>query len=235
MERFNYLESKEFTKKHHTQWLLLLTLFEATDSSNPFYNPSSSQPNELGEDGINKRVDFGWWFDKVIGKGENPDLIYLATGPNDFVTYGWSDVGIEPTVKRVVAICKKIKSVCDSRAGGNSGLVIKVVQHQPYPVQGNPVYNFPPLQQRVLWQKTIVRYAEEFINQGMSSYAEVVPCASRFDVGVGYTLTSQRNNSRYNGISDELYTPEAIHMNSIGAYNYADALITDFIADERFD
>lgn len=203
---------------------------------NPFYNPTSTEADEAGEDGLNKRVDFGWWFDNNIGPGEYPNLIYLAMGPNDFANiYSWSEEGIDLTTERVMTICRRLKAECDNRAGGDSGLIIKIVQHQFYPPKCQTKYNFPIARQRYLWQKTAQAYIDAIRVKGMDSYVELIPVASRFDWEVGYSFVDESYNERYEGVNDKTHCTEATHMNTIGAYNYADVLVTDFLADSRFD
>ena len=48
--------------------------------NNPFYNPDSIEPDELGEDGFNKRVDFQWYFETICGNGKYPKLFYISIG-----------------------------------------------------------------------------------------------------------------------------------------------------------
>ena len=203
---------------------------------NPFYNPNSQEPDEIGEDGFNKRVDFGWWFDNNIGVGKIPNLIYMALGPNDYANvYNWDVKYLGVLTDRVVAICKKIKKACDDRVGGDSGVVIKIMQHQFYPPKCQSPHNFPIARQRFLWQKTAEAYVNAFKENNINNYAELIPIASRFDYEIGYTFDAEKYNDRFDGINDKSHVVEATHMNTIGAYNYADVLITDFLADHRFD
>ena len=205
-------------------------------TDNPFYNPFSSEPDEIGEDGFNKRVDFAWYFNHAIGEGKYPDLIYLCIGVNDLgMAYNWDFSCVELVVNDVVAFCKKVKSACDAIAGGNSGLKIKIYNHQTYTLF-NSVYYYPAARQRLIYQKYYDAVYEAIQNpeNNINSYVELIDCGSKFDWRVGYTSEDKACNNRYDGIQDIFYS-DTLHMNLVGAYNYADCLIDDFIADEYFD
>lgn len=204
---------------------------------NPFYNRNSSNPDTVDSEGWNRRVDFGWYFDNACGVGNYPKLFYVALGANDiYETWNWSFDGVKPTTELLLKVIKKIKSVCDERAGGDSGIKIKVFNHQTYPLYNMFGYEFPLLQQRLVWNALYDSYYEAITNSyyGVSEYTEFVDCASKFDWRVGYTMTDISTNVRYDGNQD-VFIQQTCHMNNVGAYNYADCLIDDFLADSDFD
>ena len=206
-------------------------------NSNPFYNRNSSNPNTIDEDGFNRRVDFNWYFDNACGAGKYPKLFYIALGANDiYNTWNWSFDGVKPTTELMLKVIKRIKSVCDERAGGDSGIKIKVFNHQTYPLYNMYGYEFPILQQRLVWNALYDSYYEAITNPdyGVSEYTEFVDCGSKFDWRVGYTTVDISTNVRYDGNQD-VYMEETCHMNNVGAYNYADCLIDDFLVDSDFD
>lgn len=218
---------------------------------NPFYNPDSTEPDELDENGMNKRVDFIWYFRNACGEGKYPKLIYIGIGANDSNPsksegYGnFSEADI-PFLKlqgsRIVALCKKIKSACDTIAGGNSGLVIKIMNHQThamwaaFEVSGQPAKIGAELRGRLI---NNIRYnyiydAITDVNNGVSDYVDFIDAASHFDPVNGFHSYSVNTNVRTTSKDDMCYE-DSIHMNNVGAYNYADIIIDDFIADSRFD
>lgn len=203
---------------------------------NPFYNYESAEADEIGADGFNKRVDFKWYFEKNMGAGQYPNLIYITMGPNDVeATYHWEYGFAETQARNIVTMCRKIKAACDEIAGGESGVVIKFLTHQTYPLNTMHNYNFPIERQRNLWKYMYDAYYKAFKAEGISDWVELVDCASRFDWRIGYTTQEVSYNPRYTKSNDNTFISETCHMNRIGAYNYADCLINDFIADERFD
>lgn len=207
-----------------------------SQTKNPVYNPNSTEPDEIGPDGFNKRVDFEWYFNNACGQGKYPKLIYLSIGANDAPKNGWDFSLVEQTTKNMVALCKKIKAACDSMAGGESGIKIKVMNHQTYPLDMMYKYELSTIAQRLLWNKLYdsYYYAIADQNNGISSYVELIDCASRFDQRVGYTRVPISSNVRYNGEKD-YFINECCHLNNVGAYNYADVLVDDFLADSHFD
>ena len=207
-----------------------------SQTKNPVYNPNSTEPDEIGPDGFNKRVDFEWYFNNACGQGKYPKLIYLSIGANDAPQNGWDFSLVEQTTKNMVALCKKIKAACDSMAGGESGIKIKVLNHQTYPLDMMYKYELSTIAQRLLWNKLYdsYYYAIADQNNGISSYVELIDCASRFDQRVGYTRVPVSSNVRYDGNRD-FFINECCHMNNVGAYNYADVLVDDFLADSSFN
>lgn len=207
-----------------------------SSTENPWYNPNSSQPDEVGEDGFNKRVDLAWYFDNACGQGKYPKLFYLAIGANDAPKNGWNFDLVEETTNNFVLLCKKIKKECDAIAGGESGIKIKVLNHQTYPLDNMYNYENNTAGQRLLWNRLYDSYynAIKNVNNGISGYVELIDCASKFDWRVGYTQEKIASNVRYNGGQD-IFIAECCHLNNVGAYNYADALIDDFLADADYD
>ena len=205
-------------------------------TKNPVYNPNSTEPDEIGADGFNKRVDFEWYFNNACGEGKYPKLIYLSIGANDAPHGVWDFTLVDQTTRNMVALCKKIKAACDSMAGGESGIKIKVMNHQTYPLDMMYKYGKSTIAQRLLWNKLYDSYFNAIANQnnGISDYVELIDCASRFDQRVGYTRVPISSNVRYNGDKD-FFINECCHMNNVGAYNYADVLVDDFLADHDFD
>ena len=189
--------------------------------NNPFYNPDSTEPDELGEDGFNKRVDFEWYFETICGNGKYPKLFYISIGANDMGrSDGWSGEIIPDNAKRLISLCKKIKSVCDEIEGGESNIVIKLFNHQTYPLNINELLGFGIDQRRIIQNYAWDVYYEAVTNSfnGVSDYVEIVDCASHFDWERGYNPNGDN-----------------IHMNSFGASQYANILVDDFLADPRFD
>lgn len=207
-----------------------------SQTKNPVYNPNSTEPDEIGADGFNKRVDFEWYFNNACGQGKYPKLIYLSIGANDAPQNGWDFSLVDQTTRNMVALCKKIKAACDSMAGGDSGIKIKVMNHQTYPLDMMYKYELSTIAQRLLWNKLYDSYFNAIANQnnGISSYVELIDCASRFDQRVGYTRVPISSNARYDGNRD-FFINECCHMNNVGAYNYADVLVDDFLADHDYD
>jgi len=205
-------------------------------SRNPWYNPNSAEPDEIGEDGFNKRVDLPWYFDNACGVGRYPKLFYVAIGVNDIASQGWGYETVPGIVANFVLLCKKIKTECDNIAGGDSGIKIKVLNHQTYPLHNMYHYECDTLQQRLVWNLLYDAYYEAINNpeNEISDYVELIDCASRFDWRVGYTQEDIRTNPRYDGEQD-IFIDECCHMNNVGAFNYADALIDDFLADSDYD
>lgn len=203
---------------------------------NPWYNPDSTEPDEVGEDGFNKRVDIPWYFTNACGSGRYPKLFYIAIGANDIASQGWRFDLVPQVTTNFVKLCKKIKTECDKIEGGDSGIKIKVLNHQTYPLHNMYSYEFDTLQQRLVWNLLYDSYFEAINNtdNGISDYVELIDCASRFDWRVGYTQTEIKSNPRYNEKQD-IFISECCHMNNVGAFNYADALIDDFLADSDFD
>ena len=205
-------------------------------SNNPFYNPNSLLPDEIDVDGFNKRVDFAWYFENACGAGKYPKLIYLSIGANDIANDMWSGDNILLTTQRLVNFCKRIKAGADTIAGGDSGITIKIFNHQVYPQILASELSIP-----VSWAKAVRRalydsYYEAITNpaNGINTFVEFVDCASKFDWHTGYTEYKVSTNVRYSQETDKII-PSCIHMNPIGAYNYADTLVYDFLADSRFD
>lgn len=205
-------------------------------TENPWYNPNSTEPDEVGADGFNKRVDLKWYFDNACGEGKYPKLFYLAIGVNDIAEGGWSFDDVPIVTRKFVLLCKKIKTECDAIAGGESGIKIKVLNSQTYPLYNMYNYEFDQLQQR-LCHKLLYDSYYNAINDpenDISGYVELIDCASRFDWRVSYTPEDFASNPRYDGYQD-IFIAECCHMNNVGAYNYADALIDDFLADHDYD
>lgn len=207
-------------------------------SHNPFYNPNSSQPDEIGQDGFNKRVDFGWYFQNACGNGKYPDLIYMSIGANDIGTSDtyWSGNSVSVTVERVVAICKKMKAACDTIAGGTSEMKIKIFNHQSYPLDFASYNNLPIEQARLVQTMYYTKLYYKIISEGISDYVEFVDCASKFDIANDYDMGDVNSNSRTIKANDYGLTGgDGVHMNLTGAFNYADCLINDFLADSDFN
>lgn len=203
---------------------------------NPFYNPSSSQPDEVGEDGFNKRVDFEWYFRNACPNGEWPGLIYICIGANDIGTPdGWSGNIIPQTVDNVIAVAKKMKSACDAIAGGDSGTLIKFFQHQHHPRYIAPYNNLPTSKTnviRLIFNNLLV----DRVKNGNLGYIEIVDCASKFDMETGYDIGEINTNQRTERKQDiGIISGDGVHMSPTGAYQYADCLIRDFIRTELFD
>ena len=189
--------------------------------NNPFYNPDSIEPDELGEDGFNKRVDFQWYFETICGNGKYPKLFYISIGANDMGrSDGWSGEIIPDNAKRLISLCKKIKSACDDIEGGESNIVIKLFNHQTYPLNINELLGYGIDQRRIIQNYAWDVYYEAVTSSfnGVSDYVEIVDCASHFDWERGYNPNGDN-----------------IHMNSFGASQYANILVDDFLADPRFD
>ena len=205
-------------------------------TKNPWYNPNSSQPDEVGSDGFNKRVDLQWYFDNACGEGNYPKLFYLAIGVNDIAEGGWKFDDVPSVTNKFVLLCKKIKAECDAIAGADSGIKIKVLNHQTYPLYNMYNYELDQLQQRLIYKLLYDSYYDAINDpdNGISGYVELIDCASRFDWRVGYTEEEIESNPRYDGKQD-IFIEECCHINNVGAYNYADALIDDFLADSYFD
>ena len=207
-------------------------------SHNPFYNPNSTEPDEIGEDGFNKRVDFQWYFENACGEGEFPGLIYMSIGANDIGTFDnyWSGESIDVTAERLIAVCKKMKAACDAIAGGDSGVKIKLFNHQSYPLYFASYNNLPIEQARCVQNRYYNAVIAEIASESVGSYVELVDCASKFDIENGYNVGAINTNSRSTAVNDSgLLSGDGVHMNTVGAYQYADSLIDDFIADADFD
>ena len=205
---------------------------------NPFYNPDSIEPDEIGADGFNKRVDFQWYFENACGVGKYPELIYMSIGANDIGTFDgyWSGASIDITAGRVIAVCKKMKSACDTIASGESGLKIKIFNHQSYPLDFASYNNLPIEQARCVQNRYYNTIVEKIVSENIGTYVELVDCASKFDIVNGYNMGAINTNSRTTIINDYgLLSGDGVHMNTVGAYQYADSLIRDFIADTDFD
>ena len=189
--------------------------------NNPFYNPDSTEADELGTDGFNKRVDLRWYFEKICGDGKYPKLFYISIGANDMGrSDGWSGEVIPDNAKRLISLCKKIKSACDEIEGGDSGIVIKLFNHQTYPLNIDELLGYRIDQRRIIQNYAWDVYYKAVSNllNGVSDYVEIVDCASHFDWENGYNPNGDN-----------------IHMNNFGASQYADILVDDFLADSRFD
>lgn len=194
---------------------------EKQAANNPFYNPESTEPDELGEDGFNKRVDLRWYFETICGKGKYPKLLYISIGANDMGRFdGWTGEIIPDNAKRLLSLCKKIKSACDVIEGGDSGIVIKLFNHQTYPLNINELLGYGIDQRRIIQNYAWDVYHKAVTNSfnGVSDFVEIVDCASHFDWEKGYNPNGDN-----------------IHMNSFGASQYATILVDDFLADSRFD
>ena len=204
-------------------------------AQNPFYNPNSNQPNELDADGFNKRVDFKWYFEKICGIGQYPNLIYLTTGVNDIYYGGWTFDLIEPTVERLHKVLSRMKAACDEIAGGESNVVIKLMNHQFYPLRsGSNIFNFDVVKQRRLWLDLYNGYYDLITNpSNQLTFAELIDCASKFDWEYGYSTQTLPVNNR-NRLTEKTVL-EPVHISVNGALQYADCLINDFLCDERFD
>lgn len=205
-------------------------------TENPWYNPNSTKPDEVGADGFNKRVDLKWYFDNACGVGKYPKLFYISIGVNDVAESGWSFDSIPGITEKFVLLCKKIKSECDIIAGGNSGIKIKILNHQTYPLYNMYNYELDQFQQRLCYKLLYDSYYNAINDpeNGISGYVELIDCASRFDWRVSYTHEEFASNPRYDGNQD-IFIAECCHMNKVGAYNYADALIDDFLADSGYN
>jgi hypothetical protein len=206
-------------------------------SHNPYYNPDSVEPDEVGEDGFNKRVDFAWYFQNACGAGKYPKLIYISIGANDYSQSGTWDLNIIPslTVKHI-ALYKKIKAACDSIAGGDSVIKIKVFGHQTYPLSSATINNIKMENARIMQNQFYdsLYNAIHDTDNGVSTYVDFVDCASKYDWENGYDGEQIASNPRCVR-EDDYYIPETVHMNNVGCFNYADCLIDDFIADTTFD
>lgn len=203
-----------------------------SSTKNPWYNPDSTQPDEIGDDGFNKRVDLPWYFNNACGQGKYPKLFYIAIGINDM-----ADISLtESITEKFVLLCKKIKTECDAIAGGESGIKIKVLNHQTYPLNNMYSYEFDVIRQRLYINALYDSYYKAIVDpeNGISGFVELIDCASKFDWRVGYTQEKMASNTRFNGEQD-IFIAECCHMNNVGAYNYADALIDDFLADSDYD
>lgn len=206
-------------------------------SHNPFYNPNSAQPDEVGADGLNKRVDFVWYFQNACPSGEYPDIIYMSVGANDIGTPdGWSGNIVQITAERLITVAKRMKSACDEIAGGTSDTKIKIFNHQSYPLYFAQYNNLPTEKARNIQRKYYDTIYSLIQSEGVSSYVELVDCASKFDIENGYDMGGINTNPRTTKANDiGMLSGDGIHMNLVGAYNYADCLIRDFLADSDYD
>lgn len=206
-------------------------------SHNPFYNPNSAQPDEVGGDGLNKRVDFVWYFQNSCPSGEYPDIIYMSVGANDIGTPdGWSGNMVQITAERLITVAKKMKSACDEIAGGTSDTKIKIFNHQSYPLYFAQYNNLPTEKARNIQRKYYDTIYSLIQSEGVSSYVELVDCASKFDIENGYNMGGINTNPRTTKANDiGMLNGDGIHMNMVGTYNYADCLIRDFLADSSYD
>ena len=135
----------------------------------------------------------------------------------------------------------RIKTAADTIAGGNSPVKIKIMKHQFYVFDmGFPEQPYNPALQRRLWTALYFSYYTLIKTQNttdgryrLQDFVELVDCACRFDPYWGYDQTDIAANSRTT--FTEKYVPRGVHMGSIGAFQYADALLSDFIMDTRFD
>lgn len=205
---------------------------------NPFYNPDSSQPDETGSDGLNKRVDFVWYFTNACPSGEYPDIIYISVGANDIGTTDnyWSGDMVLTTAKRLITVAKRMKAACDEMAGGTSDTKIKIFNHQSYPLNFAPYNNLPTAKARNVQRKYYDTIYSLIQSEGVSSYVELVDCASKFDIENGYDMGAINTNPRTTKVDDiGMLSGDGVHMNLVGAYNYADCLIRDFLADSDYD
>ena len=86
-------------------------------TNNPFYFADSVEPDELDEEGFNRRVDIARYFQETIeGK---PDLIYLATTVNDLAgVYKWSFDSIPIILNKLEKVLDRYKVAIDSLGGG---------------------------------------------------------------------------------------------------------------------
>lgn len=197
---------------------------------NPFYNPNSSNPDELDEEGFNKRVDFDWYFQKICGQGSKPDLIYLTTGPNDLVEYGWQ-LGCEVLIaEKLKKVLRRIKASTD-RLGG--GTLVKILNHQFYPLYKASSHGFDAITQRQIYLRMYDLYYAITKEAEFIEWVELIDCASKFDNDYGYWVDNNNINTR-STIKEEVVR-ESVHMNDMGACQYADCIINDFICDTRFD
>ena len=205
---------------------------------NPFYNPNSSQPDETGSDGLNKRVDFVWYFTNACPSGEYPDIIYMSVGANDIGTTDnyWSGDMVLTTAKRLITVAKRMKDACDEMAGGTSDTKIKIFNHQSYPLYFAPYNNLPTEKARTIQNRYYDTIYSLIQSEGLSSYVELIDCASKFDIENGYDMGLINTNPRTTKVDDiGMLSGDGVHMNMVGSYNYADCLIRDFLADSDYD
>lgn len=211
---------------------------QASPEENPFYNPTSSEPDEVGTDGFNKRVDFAWYFNKVMGAGEYPGLIYICLGANDTTGTGPYDFSLIGSVtSNLVAVIKKMKAACDAIAGGDSGVRFKVLNHQMYPLDYQTPNSYDIHKQNIRRQllSDSFHFSINYTPVGIKDYTDFLDTACRFDWELGYTPENVSTNARIGGEHDVTSISDCFHMSPLGHYNYADVLIDDFLFDEHFD
>lgn len=205
-------------------------------SGNPFFDSSSSNPNELDLDGWNKKVDIAKYFQSVCGTGKHPDYIYMACGVNDIVDFKWDMKALVAVSSMLSEVLTKIKEACDQISGGNSSVKILLMNHQFYPLNEGAYSSFRPAWQRQVWAQHYENY-ENLIESGVdkkgvpfSEYVRFVDCASSFDIENGYARSNMRSNPRLS--KTEGYIIDTVHMGTGGALQYADALLRDFLYHE---
>ncbi|WP_411898571.1 hypothetical protein [Elizabethkingia bruuniana] len=206
-------------------------------SGNPFYNPDSTEPNELDADGINKRIDFAWYFQQICGQGKYPKYIYFACGVNDILALGWNMDHLPFIQERLRIVLYRMKKACDSIAGGTSDVKILMVNHQFYPLNAGHTFEdtFSCARQRRLWTEHYTAYekiinTETFRDLKFSDYVRFVDCASSFDIDNGYEYDQFTENPRSTKIVNTV--KDVVHMGTMGSLMYADGLLRDFLYHE---
>lgn len=204
-------------------------------SANPFYDASSTNPDEIGLDGWHKRVDIAKYLQSVCGQGKYPDYIYIACGVNDIRAFGWGDKYLPLVRNRMRAVLGRIKAACDEIAGGDSDVQILVMNHQFYPVNEGTYRELSTQNQRHLWAKHYTAYEDMIDNDTvngirLNTYARFVDCASSFDQDYAYEYTQGRANPRT--VNEIKSIVDTVHIGANGSALYADALLRDFLYHE---
>ncbi|MCL1666382.1 hypothetical protein M2T78_19120 [Elizabethkingia ursingii] len=231
-------EENKYTIANSLELIMTSTVpYNEGTSGNPFYNPDSTQPNELDADGINKKIDFAWYFQQICGQGKYPKYIYFACGVNDILTLGWNIDHLPFIQDRLRIVLYRMKKACDAIAGGTSDVKILMVNHQFYPLNEGYTFEdtFSCARQRRLWTEHYTAYeriinTETFRDLKFSDYVRFVDCASSFDVDNGYEYDQFTENPRSTKIVNTI--KDVVHMGTKGSLMYADGLIRDFLYHE---
>ncbi|MDV3982826.1 hypothetical protein CMT48_17300 [Elizabethkingia anophelis] len=204
---------------------------------NPFFKPSSGQPNELDDDGFNKQMDIAWFIQSVCGAGKYPKYIYFACDVNDIYFGGWRKESLPFIKERLKRVLYRIKKACDTIAGGNADVKVLLVNHQFYPLnQGHSLEDtFSSSRQRKLWADhytncELMVKNESYKGTALSSFVRFVDCASSFDIENGYSYNPMPRNNRSTIMENTI--EDTVHIGTEGALLYADALLDDFLYNE---
>lgn len=204
---------------------------------NPFFKPSSGQPNELDDDGFNKQMDIAWFIQSVCGSGKYPKYIFFGCGVNDIYFGGWRIESLPFIKDRLKRVLYRIKKACDTIAGGNSDVKILLFNHQFYPLNSGHSFedSFSASRQRKLWAEHYLNYENAVNNESykgvaLSSFVRFVDCASSFDIENGYSYNPMPRNNRSTIMENTI--GDTVHMGVEGSLMYADALLDDFLFNE---